>query len=316
MSSTVSVIIPAYNAAGYIGRTLQSLRAQSFADFEAIVVDDGSKDDTAEVVRRIAETDPRVRLIRQANAGVAAARNRAVAEARGRYIANLDADDMWRPTFLERTVGALEAAGDEAAFAFARSLWIDKDDNLLPQTEQPLPASVGYRELLLHNPVGNGSAALMRAAAVRAVGGYDAGLVRNFGQTEDWLIVLQLSWRGRAVPVPEPLVLYRILPHSSSHALERSARATIEVIRRCQAEGPPLRRRDYWTARSLTMLWLARRALRLGRVRLALAFAARAYMSNPLWFTLRELRQPIVNRLRKPFGGAPSEAGGLGASAA
>jgi glycosyltransferase involved in cell wall biosynthesis len=316
MTPTVSVIIPAYNAADYIGRTLESLRAQSFGDFEAIVVDDGSRDETAEVVRRFAESDPRVRLIRQANAGVAAARNRAIAEARGRYIANLDADDMWRPTFLERTVGALEAAGEDAVLAFARSLWIDKDDHLLPQREQPLPAAVGYRELLLRNPVGNGSAAVMRAATVREIGGYDAGLVRDFGQTEDWLIALQLSWRGRVVPVAEPLVLYRILPQSSSHALERSARATVEVIRRCRAEGPPLRRRDYWTASSLTMIWLARRALRLGRVRLGLALAARAYLSNPLWFTLRELRQPILNRLLRPFGGRRSETGELQAPAA
>jgi GT2 family glycosyltransferase len=300
---TVSVIIPAYNAAKFVGRTLQSLRDQTFGDFEAIVVDDGSSDDTASVVQQVVEADPRFRLIRQANGGVAAARNRAIAEARGRYLANLDSDDMWLPTFLERTTAVLEGAGDEVVFVFARTLWIDEHDRLLAQTAQPLPSVVGYHELLTRNPVGNGSAMLMRTAAVRAIGGYDEGLVRDFGQTEDWQLLLQLSWRGRVATVAEPLVLYRILPQSSSHALERSARAALEVIRRCQADGPPLPRRDYWTARSLTLFWLARRAFRLGRARLALAFAARAYLSNPLWFTLRELRQPILNRLLRPFGG-------------
>lgn len=300
-SPLVSVIIPAYNAQAFVGRTLASLRAQTFADFEAIVVDDGSKDDTAAVVQAVARADPRIRLIQQANSGVAAARNRALAEARGAYVANLDSDDLWRPTFLERTVKAMERAGEGATFAFARSLWIDEHDRLLPQSHLRLPRTIGYRELLTRNPVGNGSAMLMRTAAVRAVGGYDPVLVRDFGQTEDWQLLLQLSWRGEVVVVDEPLVLYRIAPTSSSHALERSARAALEVIRRCEADGPGLRRADYWTARSLTLLWLARRAVRMQRRRLALALAARAYFLNPLWFTLRELREPIVKVLMAPL---------------
>lgn len=303
MSTTplVSVIIPAYNAEAFVGRTLASLRAQTFADFEAIVVDDGSKDATAEIVQGVADADPRIRLIRQANAGVAAARNRALAEARGLYVANLDSDDLWRPQFLERTVAALAAAGEDAVFAFARTLWIDEDDRLFPQGQLHLPRHVDYRELLTRNPVGNGSAMLMRTREVRAVGGYDAGLVRDFGQTEDWQLLLQLSWRGQVVAVDEPLVLYRIVPSSSSHALERSARAAMEVIRRCEANGPKLRKSDYWTARSLTLLWLARRALRMQRLGLGLTFAARAYFLNPLWFTLRELRAPVLKLLLSPL---------------
>ncbi|MDE2485979.1 MAG: glycosyltransferase family 2 protein [Alphaproteobacteria bacterium] len=293
----VSVIVPAYNAEAFVGRTLASLRAQTFTDFEAIVVDDGSTDGTAAVVAEIAAADPRVRLIRQPNGGVAAARNRALAEARGPYVANLDADDLWRPQFLERTLAVLEQAGEGAVFAFARSLWIDEQDRLLPQADIPLPRTIDYRELLTRNPVGNGSAMLMRTAAVREIGGYDAALVREFGPTEDWQLLLQLSWRGSVAAVDEPLVLYRILPQSSSHVLERSARGAMEVIRRCRIQGPRLRRLDYWAARSLTLLWLARRAWRKGRKALALQLAARAYLGNPLWFALRELRAPIVNAL-------------------
>lgn len=291
---SVSVIIPAYNAAAFVGRTLASLRAQTFTDFEVIVVDDGSKDDTAEVVARCALDDVRVRLIRQPNGGVSAARNRALSEARGRYIANLDSDDMWRPQFLERTVAALEAAGEGAAFAFARSLWIDTEDELLPVAETALPAQVGYRELLLRNPVGNGSAMLMRADLVRDIGGYDGDLVRDFGQVEDWQLLLQLSWRGAVVPIDEPLVLYRIMPQSSSHALERTARGALEVIRRCERDGPRLAKPDVWAARSLTLMWLARRAMGQGRRDLALRFAAQAYLANPLWLTLPELREPAL----------------------
>jgi hypothetical protein len=109
----VSVIIPLYNKAPYVGRTLDSILAQTFRDFEVIVVDDGSTDAGAEVVACC--PDPRVRLLRQDNAGPGAARNRGLAEARGTYVAFLDADDEWLPAYLEKSVALLEAHGPAAA---------------------------------------------------------------------------------------------------------------------------------------------------------------------------------------------------------
>src|SRR5262245_39908172 len=100
----VSVVIPSYNSAAYLPAAIDSVLAQTARDLEVIVVDDGSTDDTPDVVARYG---PPVRGIRQANAGVAAARNRGIAEARGRYIAFLDADDTWEPVKLERQLGEL-----------------------------------------------------------------------------------------------------------------------------------------------------------------------------------------------------------------
>lgn len=102
----VTVIVPLYNKAATIERTLQSIVAQTLGDFEAIIVDDGSTDGSEKVVE--ACRDPRVRLIRQPNAGPGAARNRALAEAHGECVAFLDADDEWLPTFLEKSVACLE----------------------------------------------------------------------------------------------------------------------------------------------------------------------------------------------------------------
>lgn len=105
----VSVIVPLYNKAPWVRRSLDSLAAQTFRDFEVIVVDDGSTDDGAKVVAEY--PDDRIRLVRQKNAGPGAARNRGIGEARGELLAFLDADDEWTPDFLEENVRALEAAG-------------------------------------------------------------------------------------------------------------------------------------------------------------------------------------------------------------
>jgi glycosyltransferase involved in cell wall biosynthesis len=109
----VSVIIPLYNKASYIGRALASVRAQTFTDYEVLVVDDGSTDGGAEIVVRWG--DPRVRVITQKNAGPAAARNRALDQAAGAYVAFLDADDEWMPPFLEQSLALLGRHGPEVA---------------------------------------------------------------------------------------------------------------------------------------------------------------------------------------------------------
>jgi len=109
----VSVIIPLYNKARYIQRALDSVLAQTWAEYEVIVVDDGSTDHSGEIVGQY--SDPRIRLITQANAGPGAARNCGLAEAKGEYVAFLDADDEWLPTFLEKCLDVLERPGRRVA---------------------------------------------------------------------------------------------------------------------------------------------------------------------------------------------------------
>lgn len=104
-----SVVLPLYNKATYIAFTLHSVQAQSWADFEVVVVDDGSTDSGPDIVQNIANHDSRVRLIRQANAGVSAARNAGIAAATGSWVAFLDADDWWHPDYLSQQARAIDA---------------------------------------------------------------------------------------------------------------------------------------------------------------------------------------------------------------
>lgn len=115
MKPAVSVIIPLYNKAAEIGATLRSVLGQTVQPLEIIVVDDGSTDGGAEVVKAFAE--PLVRLVGQPNRGVAAARNRGIAEARGEYVALLDGDDVWEPRFLEKSIEMIEKYPECAIYA-------------------------------------------------------------------------------------------------------------------------------------------------------------------------------------------------------
>ena len=180
-SPLVSVVVPAYNAAWSLDETLASVCAQTYRDIEVLVVDDGSSDATAELATAWSRRDARVRLISKANGGVASARNRGMREARGVYVAPIDADDLWEPDHLERQVAALEAAGPDACMAFAESVFVDSNARPLPaavwcpwetRTDTPKPPETDFRGLLLRNSVANGSAAVFRRDRMLEAGGY------------------------------------------------------------------------------------------------------------------------------------------------
>ncbi len=104
----VSIITPCYNGAKYISETIDSVLKQTYSDWEMIIIDDGSKDDSAAIVREYEKKDGRIRLIQQKNAGSAAARNNGIRQAEGQYIALLDADDIWLPEFLEKQIAFMK----------------------------------------------------------------------------------------------------------------------------------------------------------------------------------------------------------------
>jgi glycosyltransferase involved in cell wall biosynthesis len=213
----VSVVIPAFNAVATIDETLHSVRTQTYPHLEIIVVDDGSRDATREIVRRHATADPRIRLIEQANAGVAAARNRGIAAATGDYVAPVDADDLWRPQKIEKQMEALHRGGEAAALVYTWSARIDADSRVFDQSPGARHAGIVTREICCSNFIGNGSAVLMRKDAVLEAGGYDPSLRERMAEgVEDWLLYFRIATRHQFAVVPEHLTGYRYLPTSMS----------------------------------------------------------------------------------------------------
>lgn len=299
----ISIAIPTYNSAWSVGDTIRSVLAQDFTDFELIVVDDGSTDDLDATLRAF-QGESRLRLVRQANAGLAGARNRGLAEARAPLVAFLDADDIWHPAFLQRTRAAL--LEDRAApFAYAYSFRIDRQNRLLSMPGWTAPPRHDFEGLLAVNSVGNGSASLFRRAAVEKAGGFDPGLrARGAQGAEDWKLCLQLAAVEQPALVPEPLVGYRLLPESMSQSDPvrqlRAVRAVLADIAQIRPSTPNWVFRD---ARTTLIGWLLPAMLRKGEVVLAARLLTESYLLNPVWFRSRDLRslhwQKFTTALRR-----------------
>ncbi len=206
----VSIITPAYDVAPFIADAVASARAQSWPDWEMVVIDDGSRDGTAEAAERAAGGDRRIRVIRQANAGVSAARMAAIEAARGQALLFLDADDWLAPDALGRLAETLQAAPGAVA---AYGAWAAVAESARPGDAPlrvkagPYPAGDILEQLLVQNLLANGGHLLARRDAFDATGGFRPGL--RYG--EDWECWIRLALRGpfAAVPGETPLLFVR-----------------------------------------------------------------------------------------------------------
>ncbi|BAZ11716.1 family 2 glycosyl transferase [Calothrix sp. NIES-4071] len=235
--SVVSVIIPAYNAEVFIGRTLESVISQTYKNLEIIVVDDGSRDRTAEIVESFMQIDSRIVLFKQQNAGVAAARNLAITKSRGEFIAPIDADDIWYPEKIEKQVQCLLTSNANVGLVYNWSVLLDEEDVILgqydPQHHFNFVTVEGYvyPALLYMNIVGNASVPLIRRRCFEKVGLYNCELKQQNAQgCEDWDICLRIAEFYEYRVVPEFLVGYRQVKGSMSRATKSMAKSFELVI--------------------------------------------------------------------------------------
>jgi glycosyltransferase involved in cell wall biosynthesis len=277
----VSVIIPVHNGERFIGRTLASARAQSYAALEIIVIDDGSTDQTASIVEAIALNDNRVRLFRISKTGVAAARNLGITESGGDLIAPLDADDLWHPEKIARQVALMNSSSADVGVVYCWSIEIDEHDFLFgfPTVGKTTARGRVTAELAESNFIQNSSAPLIKRSLLRAVGGYDTNLIPH--GAEDWKLYLELSSICEFAVLPEYLVGYR--QHTSSLSRDVAGLAhSIELVSLWIAKRWPdlpddIRRKRLYNSGTC----LAERALDKNQFRAALWYGVGAYRARP-----------------------------------
>lgn len=233
----VSVIIPAYNAEQFLRKTLESVRNQTYPDFEAIIVDDGSTDQTAVIAREFCGKDPRFKLLSQENLGVAAARNLAIEKSSGEYIAPLDADDIWYPEKLERQVGRLACLPGTTGFVYTSGLSINEFDEPIGKRSYDFEGDV-FLEILSTNFV-LASSPLFRRKCFEVVGNYNPEFraARQEG-VEDWDLLVRICRHFEAACVQEFLVGYRDTPGSMSKDFEAMRRGIFSVMDKARQRYP------------------------------------------------------------------------------
>jgi Glycosyl transferase family 2 len=294
----VSVILPVYNGETSVGQTLQSALSQTYRNIEVLVVDDGSSDRTRIIVEEYAARDPRVRIIDQPNGGVARARNNGIAQARGEFIATLDADDLWDPAKIERQVRRMLEAGEGTGLVYCWWVWIDVNGTVLDRSPAWMIEGRAFEMLLRVNYTGNASVPMYRRACLDRVEAYDEDLVRNgAGGCEDWDLALRVAERYDVAVVPELLVGYRRRPGSMSTRAEtmwRSQQIVTDGVRRRRPDIEPAA--FEWSANQFA-LYLAGTAFWSGDFRGAVKWALRAGTSRLLPLIFPSLIRMLSRRL-------------------
>lgn len=212
-TTAVTVAMSVYNAAPYLALAIESILAQTFGEFEFLIVNDGSSDGSAEIIDSYAARDRRVRPIHQENRGLVASLNRMIDEARAPLIARMDGDDISRPERFEKQLAFLDSNPD---FGVVGTLTINIDEagkESWLNADQPTDWE-GFRDALKDKPLLCHPSAMIRTEVVRAAGGYRAA----FKHCEDYDLWLRLSERTKLCSLPDRLLLYR---YSDSQVSEK-----------------------------------------------------------------------------------------------
>lgn len=308
----VSVIMPVYNVRTYVAEAVQSVLDQSFTDFELLVIDDGSTDESISIVRTF--KDPRIRVIAQVNRGLAGARNTGIAHARGDYIALLDSDDRWLKDKLTLHVIHLDTNPD-VGVSYSGSRLIDAAGEPLRQAQRPRLEEVRAEDIFCRNPVGNGSAAVIRRSVLDQVA-FPHPIERdrtcwfdeNFRQSEDvelWMR-LALAARCRFDGIEPLLTEYRIVAGGLSANVTRQFETWLAMFDKVRAMDPAFAARHGARARAYQLRYLARRSVQMGDGSFALMLVREAFQSSlkPLFEepvkTLSTCAAALIARVVRP----------------
>lgn len=289
----ISVVMPVFKVERFVAQAVESVLAQSFADFELIVVDDCSPDGSIAIVESY--SDPRIRIIRhQENRGLAGARNTGIRVARADVVAFLDSDDTWDKDKLALHWAHLQAR-PEVGVSFSRSVFMTAEGALLPLHQMPKLRDIEAGYYLCRNPIGNGSAPVIRKSVLEAVAEVSCRygpaqkeyFDESFRQSEDiecWIrIALNTQWVIEGIP--QALTRYRLNAGGLSAALYKQLASWEQMVEKLAMAEPDFAAQHVPAARGYQLRYLARQAIRLGDGAAALSFVLRALGQHPglLW---------------------------------
>jgi glycosyltransferase involved in cell wall biosynthesis len=273
---SASILIATHNAGRFISATIESALRQTLPDFEVIVVDDGSTDDTLDRIRSFG--DSRLRIIQQSNQGAPAALNAGLSAARGNFIGLLDHDDLWLETKLARHVELFEKCPElDATFSWVRL--IDESGRDLGGHPAPWRGPISFRQLREGNPMGTTSSLVLRRAALDAIGGFGVNLPSLYDA--DAMSRIALLRTGNIRSVPEELTLYRKHRGQMSIAWESVHRESEVMIEKFMKLAPEETAAAERRARSNRALYLALLAYRAGCLEPASELACSALLNAP-----------------------------------
>ncbi|MEH2390190.1 MAG: glycosyltransferase [Nostoc sp.] len=232
--TAISVIIPAYNSEKTIKETIESVLNQTFANFELIIINDGSQDSTVDVITQI--QDSRIRLFSYPNAGGNVSRNRGLHLAVGEFVSFLDADDLWTPDKLQSQFKALQE-DVTAKVAYSWADYINPNGKFLLSGKRINVNGNVYENLLVNNFLENGSNPLICRKALITLGGFNESL----SAAQDWDMWLRLASKFDFICVPSVQILYRISANSLSSNLVRQEKACLQVLKIAYKVRPSLR---------------------------------------------------------------------------
>jgi glycosyltransferase involved in cell wall biosynthesis len=228
----VTVVIAVRDGERHLDKTLESVRHQSYSDLEVIVVDDGSTDGSAEIVRRNAVQDSRVRLVQVDSIGVARARNLGIEQARGDLIALVDGDDLWHRDRVAAHVRRFAAGGDRLAAVWSPPVTIDEDDRIIAEVLASDRATMAATDGWVLLPMlyrffpACGSTATFRKSALLEAGGF----ADDVSVAEDFDLILRIAEQWQVGVVPQPLVGYRQVPQSRSSLAQINLRSQKRIL--------------------------------------------------------------------------------------
>lgn len=304
--------MPVYNVRAYVAEAMQSVLAQTFADFELIVVDDGSTDGSELICKSF--TDARIRIVQQRNRGLAGARNTGIAEARGRYVAFLDSDDRWTTEKLALHVIHLDN-NSAIGVSYCPSRLINEAGAPMRLKQTPRLTGITSETIFCRNPVGNGSAPVIRRSALDTVSFAHPGepdrtcwFDETLRQSEDIEMWLRLSIVGgvRFEGIAPALTEYRVVAGGLSAQVLRQYQSWLDVIEKLRSYAPDFVAQHLPRARAYQLRYLARRSVQMGDatmaetlLREAAASSMRPLIEEPVK-TLVTVAAVVAGRALKP----------------